>query len=270
MDEELFYKKHVAKNALRIFKLNTDHDLLELKDRYKQLVRVHHPDKGGDQDSFLYITKCFKYLYRELEKRSEKTFDQLRTCARAPSEPIPHPPMSMKGDGEEFTRKFNAFYDEHGIPDAAASKGYDDFIAKPTVDIDNTANFKVDRYRPPSPQHLCGKMRFMELGEHQESDFTGKNDVKNGLQFMDYRKAHTTGKLVDESVLYEREHFKTLEDLKSKREAANFDMNEAEERRYNHETRKNTRNELERQAKIKSHDIKLFKHFDSVQRSQIA
>lgn len=270
MDEELFYKKHVAKNALRIFKLNIDYDLFALKERYKQLVRVHHPDKGGDQESFLYITKCFKYLYRELEKRSEKTFDQLRSGARASSEPIPPPPKGLRGDGEEFSRKFNALYEEHGIPDAAVKKGYDEFIANSTVEVDDTANFKVDRYRPPSPQHLCGKMGFMDLGEMQETDFTGKNDVKNGLQFMDYRKAHTTGKLVDESVLHERVNFNSLEDLKSKRESANFEMNEEEERRYNHETRKHTRKELERQAKIKRHDSKLFTHFESVRRSQIA
>lgn len=270
-EEESIYRKHVAKNALRIFKLNTDYDLFELKERYKQLVRVHHPDKGGSQESFLYITRCYKYLYRELEKRSEKTFDQLRSNARETEGGTTHPvPKELRAKGEEFARKFNAFYDKHGIPDASASKGYDDFMANSTVEVNNTVNFQVERYRPPSPQHLCGKMRFMDLGDHQEADFTGKNDVKNGLHFMDYKRAHTTGKLVDESVLHERESFRSFEDLKAKRESANFDMNEEEERRYTQEIRKNTRCELERQASIKNHDKKLFTHFDSVRRSQIA
>lgn len=269
MDEDAVYRKHVAKNSRRIFKLHQDYSLLELKERYKQLLRTHHPDKGGDRESFLYITACFKYLYRDLERRSEKTFDELKKNARSESTSLPPPPKTLIEDREHFSEKFNAFYEKHGIPDSTVQRGYEEFMSEATVQADDQSNFKLQKYRPPSPQHLCGKMHFMTLGDNQEGDFSGKNDVKNGLQFMDYRRAHTTSRLVDESLLQDRESFSSLEDIKTKRETANFEMKEDEERRYHKENRLQTRDELERQARLKRHDQHMFKHFDSVRRMQI-
>lgn len=274
MDEGVVYNKHVAMNARRIFRLPSDYDALQLKERYKRLLRTHHPDKGGDQDSFLYITRCYKYLYRELERRSEKNFQELRADARAQGGELPSPAAPkglLEADTDRFAEKFNAFYDKHGVPDASVSKGYDQFMARSQVEADDQSNFKVERYRPPSPQHLCGKMRFMELGADQETfDFSGKNDVKNGLHFTDYRRAHTTSRLVDESLLHQRESFDTLEDIKSRRAKADFKMNQEEERRYTREHRRQSREELERQARVKRRDQSMFKHFDSVSRMQIA
>ena len=47
-------------------------------------------------------------------------------------------------------------------------------------------------------------------------------------------------------------------------------MNHEEERRYTREHRRQTRDELERQARLKRHDQSMFKHFDSVHRMQLA
>jgi ATP-dependent DNA helicase PIF1 len=62
----------------------------EIKDAYRKLAILHHPDKGGDPDQFIRINTAYELL-RDPETKSE--YDSARSPDnRSPDHPPPRPP----------------------------------------------------------------------------------------------------------------------------------------------------------------------------------
>jgi DnaJ-class molecular chaperone len=66
-------------NLYELLNSNKSDDLNTIKKNYKKLVKIHHPDKGGDNEYFKKITKAFEILSndesRNLYDRTGKTPD---------------------------------------------------------------------------------------------------------------------------------------------------------------------------------------------------
>ena len=48
--------------ALRTLKLEADASRNEIIRSYRELISQHHPDKGGDVDTFINIRQAYEYL----------------------------------------------------------------------------------------------------------------------------------------------------------------------------------------------------------------
>lgn len=48
--------------ALRTLKLKADASRREITRSYRELISQHHPDKGGDRDTFINIRQAYEYL----------------------------------------------------------------------------------------------------------------------------------------------------------------------------------------------------------------
>jgi DnaJ-class molecular chaperone len=48
--------------ALRTLKLEADASRNEITRSYRELISQHHPDKGGDVDTFINIRQAYEYL----------------------------------------------------------------------------------------------------------------------------------------------------------------------------------------------------------------
>ena len=81
------YEKELSKfnkstiNAYKIFKLNIQFTMDELKASYKKLALVYHPDRpSGNKEKFQVITKAYLTRLQELKlKKEEKTYQELKT-----------------------------------------------------------------------------------------------------------------------------------------------------------------------------------------------
>ena len=71
---------------------------------------------------------------------------------------------------------------------------------------------------------------------------------------MDYKTAHTTGKLIDENQVTIRESYKNIETLKAKRENENFSMNDEEKNLYETIQRRKERKEQKRISSLKQQE----------------
>jgi len=52
--------KHVM--ALRTLELQADASRREITRSYRELISKHHPDKGGDRDTFINIRRAYEVL----------------------------------------------------------------------------------------------------------------------------------------------------------------------------------------------------------------
>lgn len=59
---ELFHKLDQRGSALAVLELNSDATSSEIKQRYKELAALHHPDKGGDVELFIQVRAAYESL----------------------------------------------------------------------------------------------------------------------------------------------------------------------------------------------------------------
>lgn len=226
--------------------------LQELKEKYKSIAVKVHPDKGGTEELFLLVTKCYKKLLEDYNRRaSQKEFHELKADFKKATA-APSKPSAMAGStgsrGKFDLDKFNRVFSENKLRDAY-DDGYKDWmtneeakdIPKPkgkfTLDGFNKrfeAAKPVDRnnkyiikYQEPEPMSASKKIGFTELGQEHVGDFSGDNTTNKTLNYMDYKVAHTTSKIVDPRLAKTIKTFKNVEELERHRGSISYEMDDA-------------------------------------------
>lgn len=146
--------------------------------------------------------------------------------------------------GAEFLDRFNRLFEEHRLDDEdGTQRGYADMMEKSNpnredINVAKTYSGKYSRrkfneaferetvsdstdvivYREPEPMIAAKKMAFTELGNPGTEDFSGgAEEARRGLQYTDYKKAHTTVRLVDPRSVAERRQFKSVDEYEAYR-----------------------------------------------------
>ena len=248
----------------KLFGLDKDKFTVEeLKAKFKQLAMVSHPDKGGSEQLFLLVAKCFKMLMKDYERRTslaqhhdlKKAFesamskqnDERERTRLGPSSSYRH---GADDDGNGFNlKKFNAIFESNRTK-TADDDGYQDWIKNNTLpEVDDKPkkpiskeDFNADRfnrrfekstlrntgdnkfivkYREPEPLVMAKKIQFTELGVDRVDDYSADNTNRRALNFMDYKVAHTTSRIVDPRIVQRRE-YKTIGELEAERDNISY------------------------------------------------
>ena len=228
----------------------------ELKGKFKKLALQYHQDKGGSEYLFGLISKSFKVVYKHIKSKAEKDFNHMRTESRKMNDD--EPTIKVTSD-DAFLNKFNKTFEQNRLHDPVFDKGYGEFMNEEQVHVTKSSN-KVVKYITPEPVILCNSLSFVELGVDQINDYSGKNDDSKRLQYMDYKKAHTTSKLIHEDEVKERPTYKNVDDLQKKRTAEKFDM--TDEEKYYEEliTNKHKHIEAIREQTLRNQDSEWAQH----------
>jgi curved DNA-binding protein CbpA len=273
----------------KLFKLPKRFTLEQLRSSYKKLALAVHPDRpNGSEYLFKQITSQYKALLKDFEKRKDdKQHGELKSQAEAyissQSRTERRSTQEQKtDDGGGFNvRKFNEIFSANRMKDVADS-GYGSWMCKSTAEREDIpvsaagergdfdpnkfnetfdkmpaagANKRVSRHvGEPQPASAGSKrpMAYAELGVTKVQDF-GHNNEHKTLNYMDYRNAHSTTKLVDA----QQRHAKssgTLEDLERERSRLSFTMSGADQRRYERKRSEADEAEKRRLANMRKHD----------------
>jgi curved DNA-binding protein CbpA len=268
--------------------------LEELKEKYKAIAVKVHPDKGGTQELFLLVTKCYKALLKEYERqRGQKEYHELKSDFKKnmqqPSQPRPQSKFDLD--------KFNQVFSENRLNNAY-DNGYQDWIKntgsdEPYVEeVDKKAaarkkqSFSADKfnsmfekstqvdkrnkyivkYSEPEPIMASKKIMFTELGEDHVEDFSGDNTTKKNLNYMDYKVAHTTSKIVDPKLLQNVKTYKSIEELERHRGSISYDIEEDVAKVLAERERAEKLKEFKRQEAMRQHDEMVNQQHDRVNR----
>lgn len=86
----------------KILGIQQNATLDEVKDAYRQLARVHHPDKGGNSETFKIIKLSFKMILDNIKKgvpipqQNSSTFIEMRDASQN------HQPVHKQNEPQEF------------------------------------------------------------------------------------------------------------------------------------------------------------------------
>jgi len=158
--------------------------------------------------------------------------------------PGPENPRARGAGGADFSQRFNKTFEEHRLEDEETARGYSDMMEKSKpgredIAVAKTINGKYNRrkfnehfeketapteetevivYREPEPMVSARTMQYTELGNTDTQDFSGgAEEARRGLQYTDYKVAHTTTRLVDPRAVAERRQFKSVDEYEAYR-----------------------------------------------------
>lgn len=268
----------------KVLKLERNFTLDQLKRNYKRLALQLHPDKNvvSPEDAgrvFQVLTNCYKLLLRDYEARqSDKPFYQLKQpyqqqgggASPSFSQSPPPPPSNGRFDVDKFNRVFS----ENAIQDAYA-KGYDKWIEKSAVEPMEAAEKEQKRHNAlikhqyPQPFAVATKSKidYYELGVDQVQDFSANQDgIGHGVMFMDYKRAHTTTKIVDPTKVKPKKEYKTVQELEADRANVSYTLSAREAARQEKLRLVQERKEEARVAALRQQDALYEEQFQRVNR----
>ena len=250
-------------NPYKILGVSKYYDLDELKQKYKLLAKKVHPDKGGSEQLFKLVTLCYKKLAEEYKlKRINKQFNELKTgfsdykdkhqsnTTFNPQNIYQNKYQKQKKHSQaqpvNFKDMFNKIYDDNKIHDAF-DDGYGRLMHKSdprrediniekkvssmknfnnTFENQNISkiNQKMIVYKEPIALPTSHKtLKYAELGVDKINDYS---DSSQNLECMDYRKAHSTSRLIDPRLVKQRDDYRNLGAIESARSNISYQMSE--------------------------------------------
>ena len=314
----------------RLFGLQKNFNLEDLRKKYKSIAIQVHPDKTGGSDYlFKQCYTAYKYLLAEYEQRqSDKPFYDLRNQSRSyvkqqgtddgsrraamnmmqqasqasqasqaaqASQASSHSSSSSstgsKGSTGRFNiAKFNRVFDEARLDDPNHDHGYGNWMSQSSknrddIDVRNfMGDFNQDRFNrtfdkkvPVSKQQTQALIRktnepqcvslgsrqgqaFTELGVAKIDDF-GDRLTNKGISYADYKRAHSTERLVDPALVAAAEqksreiHMPSaMKQLEADRDKISYMMNDRDRHVYERRRLKQQRADNERMEYIKRQD----------------
>jgi curved DNA-binding protein CbpA len=263
-------------NLFNLVQLSYDKLKEDLK--LKQSDRQFHDLKQGNQD---YVTDQTnnprKNVHLTKMQEEQKKYKNEMSKRKVKS--------STNYNFNNFQEAFNQIYEDHRISDPY-DKGYGEMMAdhsavREDIDIKRTVknkkdfhsifeqesinknNKKIIAYKDPvALPAQSGILSCYTLGQDKIDDFSSGLDT-SGLGFTDYRKAHTTSRLIDPNSVKSRKEYKTVDELQSDRSNMK-PLNAKELRQERRKEEKIVRNEQFRQERVQHQDQTNFDFFNGV------
>lgn len=263
----------------------------QLKAAYRRMAAIVHPDKGGTDQLFQYVTDCFKKLaydlqardtdkpHYELKKQSQAFYEENRGGGRGDM---------PKMQSAEMMRRFHQAFEENHLEDEEYDFGYGDIMEKSSAVREDIkikkairGKFTADKlnrafeenvpltqdvvvYKEPEPMVLSNRLACTEIGSGRPEDFSSSIE-SGGLAYTDYRKAHTTTRLVDPRAVQPRAEYKSIKAYEAARAQAISRPKTDEELAWEEEKRrKEEAAEAARLERLRQRDRAIGIHYDKV------
>lgn len=266
-------------NPYEVLGLPKNYTLDQLREKYKAIAIKVHPDKPGGSD---YLFKLVTAAYKELAKTHaartiDRQFNELKLDSKKGKEVMP----SQKDNQSFNLNRFNNVFESNRMPDDS-DHGYKEWMSTsadsssgPAVPKKLVKKFSIDRFnktfddlpthahasksmtkfKEPAPLTASSsKLICSELGVEKISDYSG--DVSNGgLTFTDYKKAHTTTRLITQDMLKNCDQRElSLDTIEKERGNVRYTMNDTEKDAYEAQLKYHETQEKKRQDEVRKRD----------------
>jgi len=263
----------------RVLGISYDADLKQIRENFKKLVLINHPDRGGNARSFEIIKNAYAYLYKykinqqkQLDKE-KRTFNKYTSSRNFQTESLDREFSKMKinpNDKSLDKNKFNKLFEMHKIADAD-DRGYQSKRSKERLDFDEIQRrnqnkikekLQIQVYEEPEPIELTTE-NYKKLGLKYVKDFS-QNIGKNGSAYSDFQQAYTEFD-TQNMTNYREKNYKSVEDYKRQRSNQNFSMSPEETLKMEVKKQQELAMEEKRRFYVSRQDKRIEKKFKSFQ-----
>lgn len=291
-------------NSLRLFNLNENFTMDELKKAYRKIALRTHPDRpGGNKEKFQLVTTCYFSLMENLKMRSQNnTFDRLRNDSRDyfdeqnrlsqkyRSNGKKSSPLFNKDDKQFNSKMFNKVFEENKLYDPN-EEGYDDWLKnaddtpapkvfsnKFNIDVfnntfndykDTSTSHEIVEYKEPQALVSCNKMQYTDIDQSKKQNYTKSAETNNELGYSDLKSAYTkTNNLVNPNNVKIKQ-YRDIDELEHDRSNISFQMTPEQMRQQAIQQQQEEEEEYRRQQRIQQRDYMTENHYNNMHMKMI-
>ena len=248
---------------------------------YKQLLEIHKLKQINKE--FNELKSDFQEFTTNQDNQQRRHRDLHRNSDRS-SKKSSRSRQNQQDFNGNFGDMFNKIYEENKIEDVY-DRGYGDLMtesdaSRPDIDIKKTVNSmknfnqafdsapiskhnkKIIKYRDPIALPTSLKtLQYTEIGIDKLSDFSTET---SNLSCVDYKKAHSTSKLIDKNYVRQRTGYNDIGGLEAERANIDYNMSEEDLRKQAYLKKKEQLKELKRLERIQQMDMMHQESFNRV------
>lgn len=248
---------------------------------YKQLLEIHKLKQINKE--FNELKSDFQEFTTNQDNQQRRHRDLHRSSDRS-SKKSSRSRQNQQDSNGNFGDMFNKVYEENKIEDVY-DRGYGDLMTesdanRPDIDIKKTVNSmknfnqafdsapvsknnkKIIKYRDPIALPTSLKtLQYTEIGVDRINDFSTET---SNLSCVDYKKAHSTSKLIDKNYVRQRTGYNDIGGLEAERANIDYNMSEEDLRKQAYLKKKEQLKELKRLERIQQMDMMHQESFNRV------
>jgi curved DNA-binding protein CbpA len=248
---------------------------------YKQLLEIHKLKQINKE--FNELKSDFQEFTTNQDNQQRRHRDLHRNSDRS-SKKSSRSRQNQQDSNGNFGDMFNKVYEENKIEDVY-DRGYGDLMTesdanRPDIDIKKTVNSmknfnqafdsapvskhnkKIIKYRDPIALPTSLKtLQYTEIGIDKLSDFSTET---SNLSCVDYKKAHSTSKLIDKNYVRQRTGYNDIGGLEAERANIDYNMSEEDLRKQAYLKKKEQLKELKRLERLQQMDMMHQESFNRV------
>ena len=270
-------------DPFNILKQHKKISLENLRDKYKKLALIHHPDKGGNVNKFKLLIDAYKNINELIERnKNDRDFNELKNNFQHEIDNEKHVTNKSFENDKFSLEKFNEVYHNNKLEDYN-NYGYGDIMEKTNsnrddIEVSKTLNkyskkkfnlhfnkqkeklqsSQVIKYTPPKPLEING-LKYSVLGEAKKDSYTSEN---NNLKCTDYKEAHIDNIMIDPNKINYKT-YKSVNDLKKAR-TGKLSLTDNEIRRLEYLKQEEEKKEWERINRLNLQDKKIAEQYQKV------
>ena len=288
--EKLSLDKEYNFDPYKVLEIPKTASLNEMKNAFKRKARIYHPDKfGGEGKEFKIITMAFmKLIEKHKREQQDKQFISLKEESRQDiekqlNESKRNTKMKQVNiSGAKFDKKtFNKIYEKNRLYNPN-DEGYGNWSIDNEFESDktpklfsnefnlNTFNSTFSDNKPKTSSQITkyqepkalssSKGHYEKLGQGNIDDYTGGES--KGVQYTDYKKAHTETTLIDPNSVNYKE-YTSVDDLQKERGRKMFLTKEEHERIEMNKILAKQKEE-QRLQRLRQNDDTAFQNFERI------
>ena len=291
-------------NSLRLFNLNENFTMDELKKAYRKIALRTHPDRpGGNKEKFQLVTTCYFSLIENLKMRTQdKTFDRLRNDSRDyfdeqnklsqkyRSNGKNPTPLFNKNDKQFNSKMFNKVFEQNKLYDPN-EEGYDDWLKngedtpapkvfsnKFNIDVfnntfndykDTSSSQEIIEYKEPQALVSCNNIQYTDIDNSKKKDYTKSAEKISELGYSDLKSAYTkTNNLVNPNHVKIKQ-YRNIDELEHDRSNISFEMTPEQLRQQAIQQQQEEEEEYRRQQRIQQRDYMTENHYNEMHMKMI-
>ena len=243
-------EKQIELDPYEILQVNYDASLNEIREAFKKLVLIHHPDRGGNPRSFQIIKGAYSYIYQELKKqeklenKEKQTYNNYKQHREEQTEEyqeelqqeqnnqplVSSTNFNVSGFNKLFTNYRVEDINDHGYGQTMLSNGQtrlkDDSLINSNIQNFQKRNLMIYE----KPESMASTDNYDVLGGETVSDYTSGfniNDKKKKIAYTDYMRAHSEIEQISSNTGNVRQdNCNNMDDLISRRSKISHKMSE--------------------------------------------